>query len=120
MPFLNNPFTLEGMQFPESVFKDPVEEADCPFSVEYSFWQEININRTIVKRLSNAVSFIEVALTVNISNFCYKIDIEYYMSFVAVVGLIYLGSLGSFFWLDLIYGIEVAVGLPKLLIRLLS
>jgi hypothetical protein len=37
-----------------------------------------------------------------------------------VVGLIYLGSLGSFFWLDLLYGIGVAVGLPNLIIRLLS
>jgi hypothetical protein len=37
-----------------------------------------------------------------------------------IVGLIYLGSLGSFFWLDLLYGIGVAVGLPNLLIYLLS
>lgn len=33
-----------------------------------------------------------------------------------IVGLIYVGSLGSFFWLDLIYGIGVAVGLPHLII----
>ena len=37
-----------------------------------------------------------------------------------VVGLIYLGSLGSFFWLDLFYGIGVAVGLPNLIIWLLA
>lgn len=37
-----------------------------------------------------------------------------------VVGLIYLGSIGSFFWLDLIYGIAVAVGLPNLIIALLA
>jgi hypothetical protein len=37
-----------------------------------------------------------------------------------VVGLIYIGSLGSFFWLDVLYGIGVAVGLPNLIIRLLS
>jgi hypothetical protein len=37
-----------------------------------------------------------------------------------VVGLIYLGALGSFFWLDLLYGIGVAVGLPNLLIYLLG
>ena len=36
-----------------------------------------------------------------------------------VVGLIYLGSLGSFFWLDLIYGVAVVVGLPHLLINAL-
>ncbi len=36
-----------------------------------------------------------------------------------VVGLIYLGSLGSFFWLDLAYGIGVAVGLPYLIINIL-
>jgi len=36
-----------------------------------------------------------------------------------VVGLIYLGSLGSFFWLDLLYGVGVAVGLPNLIIYLL-
>jgi len=37
-----------------------------------------------------------------------------------VVGLIYLGSLGRFFWLDLVYGIAIAVGLPNLLIALFS
>jgi len=37
-----------------------------------------------------------------------------------VVGLIYLGSLGSFFWLDVLYGVGVAVGLPNLIIYLLS
>jgi hypothetical protein len=36
-----------------------------------------------------------------------------------VVGLIYLGSLGSFFWLDLLYGVAIAIGLPNLIIRLL-
>ena len=36
-----------------------------------------------------------------------------------VVGLIYLGSFGSFFWLDLLYGIAIAVGLPNLIISLL-
>ena len=35
-----------------------------------------------------------------------------------LVGLIYLGSIGSFFWLDLLYGVGVAVGLPKLIISL--
>jgi hypothetical protein len=35
-----------------------------------------------------------------------------------VVGLIYLGSIGSFFWLDLLYGIAVAVGLTNLIISL--
>jgi hypothetical protein len=37
-----------------------------------------------------------------------------------VVGLIYLGSLGSFFWLDALYGFGVAVGLPNLIIKLLA
>jgi hypothetical protein len=37
-----------------------------------------------------------------------------------VVGLIYLGALGSFFWLDLVYGIGVVMGLPELLIRILA
>ena len=37
-----------------------------------------------------------------------------------IVGLIYLGSIGSFFWLDLIYGIGIAVGLPNLIISLLT
>lgn len=37
-----------------------------------------------------------------------------------VVGLIYLGSLGSFFWLDLVYGIAVAVWLPRFLITVFS
>ncbi len=37
-----------------------------------------------------------------------------------IVGLIYLGSLGSFFWLDLIYGVAVAIGFPNLVIYLLA
>jgi hypothetical protein len=37
-----------------------------------------------------------------------------------VVGLIYAGSLGSFFWLDAIYGLAVCIGLPNLIISLLS
>jgi len=37
-----------------------------------------------------------------------------------LVGLIYLGSAGSFFWLDLVYGIGVAVALPTLIISLIS
>lgn len=37
-----------------------------------------------------------------------------------IIGLIYLGSLGSFFWLDLLYGIGVAIGLPNLLIAILA
>jgi len=36
-----------------------------------------------------------------------------------VVGLIYIGSLGSMFWLDLIYGVAIAVFLPKLIIQFL-
>ena len=34
-----------------------------------------------------------------------------------IVGLIYVGALGSFFWLDAIYGFGVAVGLPWLMIK---
>jgi len=37
-----------------------------------------------------------------------------------IVGLIYVGTLGSFFWLDLLYGIGVAVGLPNLIVHLLA
>jgi hypothetical protein len=36
-----------------------------------------------------------------------------------IVGLIYLGAIGSFFWLDLVYGIGVAMGFPHLLINML-
>jgi hypothetical protein len=39
---------------------------------------------------------------------------------VPIVGFIYLGALGSFFWLDLLYGFGVAVGLPYLLIGLFA
>mgnify|MGYP001548718823 CR=1 FL=1 len=35
-----------------------------------------------------------------------------------LVGLICIGSIGSFIWLDLVYGIAIAVGLPKLIIAL--
>jgi len=37
-----------------------------------------------------------------------------------VVGLIYIGSIASFFWLDLLYGIGVAVGFPNLIIHLIA
>jgi len=37
-----------------------------------------------------------------------------------IIGLIYIGSLGGFFWLDLLYGIAVAVGLPNLLVSIFS
>jgi Putative zincin peptidase len=37
-----------------------------------------------------------------------------------VVGLIYIGSLGSFFWLDLIYGIAIVFIIPKLIIYFLT
>lgn len=33
-----------------------------------------------------------------------------------VVGLIWLGAIGSMIWLDLLYGIAVAVGIPQLII----
>ena len=35
-----------------------------------------------------------------------------------IVGFIYLGSLGSFFWLDLVYGIAVSIWLPMYLIKI--
>jgi hypothetical protein len=34
-----------------------------------------------------------------------------------IVGFIYLGALGSFFWLDMIYGVAVGLGLPYLVIK---
>lgn len=37
---------------------------------------------------------------------------------IPIVGLIYLGSLLSFFWFDLIYGVAVAVFIPDLIINL--
>lgn len=37
-----------------------------------------------------------------------------------IIGLIYLGAAGSFFWLDLAYGIAVAMAIPNLLINILA
>ncbi|MCX6344951.1 MAG: metalloprotease family protein [Armatimonadetes bacterium] len=37
-----------------------------------------------------------------------------------IVGIIYLGALGSFFWLDLVYGAAVAVWAPRLLMNYLA
>lgn len=37
-----------------------------------------------------------------------------------LVGLIFLGSLGSMIWLDLVYGVAVAVGIPNLIIHWLA
>jgi hypothetical protein len=37
-----------------------------------------------------------------------------------IIGIIYLTALGRIFWLDLIYGIAVAVGIPTLLVAICS
>jgi hypothetical protein len=37
-----------------------------------------------------------------------------------IVGLIYIGSIGSFVYLDVLYGVGVAIGLPKLIIWLIA
>jgi hypothetical protein len=37
-----------------------------------------------------------------------------------VIGLIYIGAIGSFFWLDAIYGFAVAVGIPNLIVSLMA
>lgn len=37
-----------------------------------------------------------------------------------VVGIIYLATLGRFFWLDLLYGVGIALGLPTLLVWLIA
>lgn len=39
---------------------------------------------------------------------------------VPIVALIYIGAIGSIFWLDAIYGIAVAMALPMLLVHLLA
>jgi hypothetical protein len=39
---------------------------------------------------------------------------------VPLVGLIYVLSLASFFWADLIYGIGLVIGLPTLLVQVLA
>jgi hypothetical protein len=42
------------------------------------------------------------------------------MAAYPVVGLIYVGAIGSFIWLDAIYGVGVALALPKFLVTLLA
>jgi len=37
-----------------------------------------------------------------------------------IIGLIYLGAVGSFIWLDLIYGVGVTIGLPEVVIKMLA
>ncbi len=37
-----------------------------------------------------------------------------------IVGFIYLGALGSFFWLDAAYGAAVALGVPWLILKLIA
>lgn len=37
-----------------------------------------------------------------------------------IVGFIYLGALGSFFWLDAIYSLAVSMGLPYIIIKLIA
>jgi hypothetical protein len=42
------------------------------------------------------------------------------MAAYPIVGLIYLGAIGSFIWLDAFYGVGLALALPKLLVTLLA
>ncbi len=44
------------------------------------------------------------------------VGLGYKILIVPVVGVIYLGALGSMFWLDLVYGIAVILILPTLLV----
>lgn len=37
-----------------------------------------------------------------------------------IVGLIYVGAVGSVFWLDFLYGLGVAMFIPKLLIKIFA
>jgi len=37
-----------------------------------------------------------------------------------IVGVIYLGALGSFFWVDLVYGVALAMLVPRALIALMA
>ena len=37
-----------------------------------------------------------------------------------IVGIIYLGAIGSFFWLDLMYGLALAMFFPRLLVWVLA
>jgi len=37
-----------------------------------------------------------------------------------LVGIIYLGAIGSFFWLDAIYGVFIAMALPNILVGILA
>jgi MFS-type transporter involved in bile tolerance (Atg22 family) len=37
-----------------------------------------------------------------------------------ILGVIYLATIGRFFWLDLFYGIGVAIGLPTLAVAIYS
>lgn len=37
-----------------------------------------------------------------------------------IVGFIYLGAIGSFFWLDILYGVAISIGLPYVLIKLVA
>jgi Putative zincin peptidase len=39
---------------------------------------------------------------------------------IPVVALIYLGAIGSFFWLDAVYGVVVAIALPNIMTALLA
>jgi len=49
-------------------------------------------------------------------------EASFFAKFITLplVGLIYLGALGSVFWLDLFYGIGVAMLFPKLLVALFA
>lgn len=62
----------------------------------------------------DAASLWEAVMNNEKSNWLTKIAVA------PVVGIIYLGALGSFFWLDLLYGIGVAYGLPTLIVKLLA
>jgi hypothetical protein len=37
-----------------------------------------------------------------------------------IIGVIYLGAVGSCFWLDVLYGVLIVTALPRLLLMILS
>jgi hypothetical protein len=37
-----------------------------------------------------------------------------------IVGMIFVGAIGSFFWVDAVYGVAVAIALPLLLVVLFT
>ena len=110
-PFLVNTIVGALVAFPAAI---PMLKFDAGQAIDFLFiWLGISIamhafpSTGDAKSIWHGVASREVPLLAKIVA-------------IPVVAFIYLGAIGSFFWLDLLYGAAVALALPNLISSLLA